>query len=883
MGFMKKAVMAYLDNLVAWGDSLFSQNTRESINEATQIYVLAQQILGPRPQVIPQRGVTQTTTFNDIQNDLNSLSNPWVQFEQVFPFVSVPGTASTSSSGMTGNGSFWSFYFCVPQNEQLLAYWDTVDDRLYKIRHCMNISGQVEQLSLFSPPINPALLVAAEAAGIELSTFLSGSSAPTPYYRFSYMLPKALELCAEIRSLGGALLSALEKNDAEALALLRAGQEVAVLQAVLQLKQIQLSEANANLQGLQDSLAVAQFRQQYYQGLVSASYSPSELLQVQSLTLSEDYKQSSQSVEQLGSELSLIPQLQLGLSGWAASPVNTITFGGQQLSTLASMMARALGSMAESYSFAATMAGLMGGWARRSQEWNFQLSTAALEITQINDQISAAQFRVQIAQQDIQNQQLQVSNSQAVQSFLTGKFTNQQLYSWMITQTSGVYFQCYKMALILAQQAESCYQLELGVASSSFIQPSYWNSLKKGLLSGESLYQDLKTLELAYLSQNKREYEISKSISLLLLDPMALITLKETGVCMVSLPEALFDMDYPGHYMRRIKSLSLTIPCVTGPYTSVNCTLTLVQSSIRAGTATSGTGYAEQPIGSDPRFIYNYSATQSVATSTAQNDSGMFEVNFRDERYLPFEGFGAVSLWLLSMPKFCNDFDFETITDVILNLKYTSRDGGGALATSAMKAATLSVSHSQIGLTYPTNDFQSGQTGLKRFFSLKHEFPSEWYQFLHPTNSSSSPLGQQTMSFTLTQQRFPFEFRGQKITISQLDVFLQFKGNYPTNTNSTPLGDYQNGPPLLVSASGPFNSPQSLAADPMFAGAPHATLASSPDQLLGPLTLTFDNVGSLANGLTIAVPPNPPPGTNATPLLNPAVFDDIFLVCTYGV
>ena len=47
------------------------------------------------------------------------------------------------------------------------------------------------------------------------------------------------------------------------------------------------------------------------------------------------------------------------------------------------------------------------------------------------------------------------------------------------------------------------------------------------------------------------------------------------------LPEALFDLDFPGHYLRRIKSVSLTIPCVTGPYSSVPCTLTLLKHSMR--------------------------------------------------------------------------------------------------------------------------------------------------------------------------------------------------------------------------------------------------------------------------------------------------------------
>ena len=50
---MKTVVMAYLDNLIAWGDYLFDQVTNESINEATLYYILAYQILGDRPVALP--------------------------------------------------------------------------------------------------------------------------------------------------------------------------------------------------------------------------------------------------------------------------------------------------------------------------------------------------------------------------------------------------------------------------------------------------------------------------------------------------------------------------------------------------------------------------------------------------------------------------------------------------------------------------------------------------------------------------------------------------------------------------------------------------------------------------------------------------------------
>ena len=52
-----------------------------------------------------------------------------------------------------------ALYFCVPQNDKVLSYWDTVEDRLFKIRNSLNIQGIFRQLPLFAPPIDPATLV----------------------------------------------------------------------------------------------------------------------------------------------------------------------------------------------------------------------------------------------------------------------------------------------------------------------------------------------------------------------------------------------------------------------------------------------------------------------------------------------------------------------------------------------------------------------------------------------------------------------------------------------------------------------------------------------------------------------------------------------------
>ena len=45
----KAIVMKYVDNLLDWADSLFTQFEMETVNEALMLYIMASDILGPRP------------------------------------------------------------------------------------------------------------------------------------------------------------------------------------------------------------------------------------------------------------------------------------------------------------------------------------------------------------------------------------------------------------------------------------------------------------------------------------------------------------------------------------------------------------------------------------------------------------------------------------------------------------------------------------------------------------------------------------------------------------------------------------------------------------------------------------------------------------------
>jgi hypothetical protein len=768
--YQKTVVMKYLDNLIQWGDQLFSRDTIESINEATQLYILAADILGRRPHSHPPRATAQVHTFNTIQPQLDCFSNALVQIEAFIP----PSAGTNVTVGEEPPPTM--LYFCVPENDKLLGYWDTVADRLFKIRHCMNIEGVIRQLPLFEPPIDPALLVQAAAAGVDISSVLNDVNAAMPHHRFTVMTQKAGQLCADLKNLGAALLAALEKRDAEALALLRSTHEISVLKAARTIRQRQIDEAERTLEGLQKSRDTAQLRLDYYHSIPFIN--PAELMQAGLAAFSLYSTKVQADLEVVAATVYGVPDVKMG----AATTIGGTT-GGSNLGAGVSAHASAMGATAGAFATGSAMAGTLASYQRRFDDWKLQERLAAKEIEQLDQQITAAEIRLAIAERELQNHDIQIEQAAAVDDLMRNKYTNRELYEWTIGQIAGIYFQSYQIAYDLAQRAERAFRFELGLQESSYIQFGYWDSLKKGLLAGERLYLDLQRMEAAYLDQRRREYELTRHISLAQLDPEALVQLRQTGECFVSLPEALFDLDCPGHYLRRIQSVSLSIPCVTGPYTSVNCTLTQLKSSIRYTSIPLGEYARHDP---DPRFA-DTAAAQSIVTSGAQDDSGVFELNLHDDRYLPFEGTGAISDWHLQLANEFRQFDYDTIADVVLHLRYTARDGGEPLKQQAITALKAALAHDEHGAVL--------------LISARRDLSSEWSRFLNPLDAA----GDQTLPVALILDRIPLAFATKNITFNKIELFVKARDDL-TATYETTL--------KLALAAGTDASDQALALAP---------------------------------------------------------------------
>jgi Tc toxin complex TcA C-terminal TcB-binding domain len=184
-------------------------------------------------------------------------------------------------------------------------------------------------------------------------------------------------------------------------------------------------------------------------------------------------------------------------------------------------------------------------------------------------------------------------------------------------------------------------------------------------------------------------------------------------------------------------------------------------------------------------------------------------VNFRDERYLPFEGAGVVSETQLCMPLDCNAFDFETITDLIFNLRYTARNGGDALRKAAKAAAILPAGTALQSMTAPSPKPALNQSNLQRYFSLRHEYPTEWYKFLHPAPAATTPA---SMQINLGNDRFPLQYRSSSIQITQAQFVIVLRGS---STSSAPGLALTNGSGSSTTSFPPPNpqtipTPQSL-------------------------------------------------------------------------
>lgn len=875
--FQKNAVMRYVQNLIDWGDSLFRQFTRESVDEAHVLYDLARQILGPRPtdagdcgegKVVPRSyqrikphmeagqdflievetvyisgyrpvapdtlvATTQYVAMSrndalraDIASKLESKIASEIRFDNSRPpaagdkvemqargttekmlgddltvrempdqlvgkpmekAVSAPvaekarydtalrkdgiagrqmtwrdtGARMTDRRGVLtpgwrargpGGRDMWrpdDFVisairqigpaFCVPRNKDLLALWDRVEDRLYKINNCLNLDGERVDLALFAPEIDPNALVRARAAGLSLADILGAGAGNLPPYRFSYLIGKAREYVGLVQGFGSKLQGAMEKRDGEELAQLRMTHATNMQNLVTRIREYEITSAKAALEDLKRRKTAVEYRQGYYDKNLSEDLLPWERTQ-QVLTHGSTVAYTLGAV--LGGTsgvLHLIPQL--------GSPF-AMKYGGHELGNSLKGWSKMFSDTAKLMDVLGKSAGLEAKFERRRSDWTHQSTLDGHELKQIEKKIEAAEIRVSIAERALENHKKAIEQQEEVMEFYENKFTGLALYTWMASTLQGIYRSAFNAAHSMAKLAEAAYRFERPQDGATLLAPTYWEAGQAGLLAGERLAVDLVEMEKRFIETNNRVLEISQPFSMAQLDPAALMALKETGEAELTVPEFAFDLLYPGHYRRRIRSARLSIACVTGPYVNIPATLTLTAAKMRPEPTTDG---AAGLVDSQLRH------TVTIATSTAQNDAGVFDFSFADPRYMPFEGAGAVeTTWRVTLPKTFRPFDYDTINDVILHVSYTAESDGVLRERVESTNAAL-----QGALMKMLSD-----TPLPRAYSFRQEFSTVFHLL------RTGPLGTANI-VTLDNRALPLALQGRAIDINRAVLLLK--------------------------------------------------------------------------------------------------------------
>lgn len=725
VAYMRAIYMAYLENLMDWGDDLFRRDTMESINEAAQLYVLAADLLGTPPVDLPE--IDDGTPPLSVGEALS-----WTP--SIDRILAAAGTVQPHPDNQAAGSAFFDLFgdFCMPSNDKLAGLWSRLADRLFKIRNSLNIDGTFRKLALYQPPIDPALLVKAAASGLSIADAVAGLSARRPLYRFTFMVAKALEFTADVRSLGASLLAALEKRDAEALSRLRASHEVAMNRQMRAAYQDRIKEAELTIASHDAELTRFTQEELYYEALILNGNLFEEKMEDFHLKVANDQTKAAGVWRGLAAIASLVPQV--GSNG--AMPA--FRFGGIHVAGAFNAFGAIHAQSAQQNSFDATMAGRTAGRIRRGQDWVQAKERAAAEIKRVQQNRLAAEIRLAIAEKDLEQHDLRSEQAKEAETFLRDKFTGEALYSWMVDRLSALHFQAYKLASDMAAQAQTCYRDELSDDTASFLEPGAWDSLHKGLLAGEQLTLDLRRMEAAYLANNTRPHELTKSVSLAQLDPLALIALRSDGECQFTLPEMLFDLDHAGHLNRRIKSVNITIPALAGPQTGITATLSLVESHIRRVTSEGETSVAPSRAG------------ETMAMSTGQNDSGMFQFDFRDPRYLKFEGAGAVSTWTVTLPDpALAQFDYGSISDLVIQIHYTAEDG-----PETHRRTVLNTLRGALGTV---------DQPARTLFSLRYDFPESWARLKNDPALTA-------LSLTFDKDRFPYLYANRQIEQTHLTM-----------------------------------------------------------------------------------------------------------------
>ena len=685
----KKTLFYFLlDLTISEADENYRILTPDSLVRAKQLYIQCLTLLGKSPEI---NLVNKWMPINLKDAEL-SVNEDLVRLEmsllsgnlQIISEKNLVDYAKDLNNKMDfiglgeDNSLVISSVFKIPLNTKLLGYWELIENRIYNLRHNLTITGNIMSIGLFASPMDPKDLLRARNSGSNNILGISRMNTKVPPYRFAFMLEQARKAVDVFCSFGERLLGFLENRDDKAERELDQSFSIELSNYAINLQQQSIAILKKETLSLEVTEAVIRRQFEHYKDLYDENLSPNEIKERSLRVISYSMNNVAGGMTAAGKFLDMAPNI----FGVAA--------GGVKYSSVAEGTSIIMNATATCMSGAADILLKTAEYERRRQDWEITYKTAERELEKALNDIEIQKLQIAASSYNLEWIKKEQSQIQEKYKFLRKKFTNKELYDWLVGQMNTIYLQMYDVVLYVCLATEACYRFESGEYYMRFIQAGGWNNSYRGLNMGEKLKLNLEQMASIRWQRYERFVEIEKEVSLseIFGDQWNknLDLLKSKGEIVFDFPESFFAKNCPGHFYRQIYYMSFNM---IGPVEQeVSVVLTQVSNVLIHAEDTIAfdyliNGYSGE-IPTNSSYLSGIRAGQQVMFSKTKDDYGIAGIKpymaiVDSDRFVPFEGCGLISKWHLAFTDEKARVELlNSTTDIMFIVRYTSLLGGSS-------------------------------------------------------------------------------------------------------------------------------------------------------------------------------------------------------------
>jgi len=641
--------------------------------------------------------------------------------------------------------------FCIPRNPLIALLRLRFEAGWFKLNNCMNLAGQHREVPAYAAPTDtysglPVADIASTAGLAAAARFV-----PT-LYRYRVLIDRAKQLVALAQQMEANYLSFLENRDREAYTILQARQGLGIARANVTLQDLRVTEASNG-----KTLADLQWDRTYkayehYRKLIEDDWLGTEETALLLLIISAGIQGAVALITTGGAFVAgLTAGGVIGVKSGPGAFFTALGGGGGAAAAAASLSQTALSSTTGALGTGSSILSTIASFERREEEWRFQRDLAGIDQSIAVAQQTLAADRYNITVQEKRISEMNAENASDVVNFLNTKFTNVELYAWMGGIVGNIYRYLLQEATTIAKLAQRQLAFERQETELAVVLDNYWtytdtsailrggnsSTDRLGMTGSARLLQDLTRLDQEAFLTDRRKLQLSKTFSLALLDPISFARFRESGVLTFSTTLEQFDRDFPGHYLRLIKRVRVSVIALVPPTEGIRATLssTGISRVVREVNT-----FVDTEIRRDP---------EAIAFTSPINATGLFELQEQPEMLLPFEGNGvAATGWTFTMPRAANVVDYSTIADVLLTIEYT------ALESAVYRSHVI--------------QWLDRTTSGERPFSFRQQFADCWYDLNNPDMLGDD----QQMRVTFETRRSDFPPNVSDLSIQHVSLYF---------------------------------------------------------------------------------------------------------------